>query len=101
MEIFMAVLGRRQYNVTPSLAPTSCKSLSLGYPVGASSLTDWLLPEAFTQKIRPMFANVATSAISITLGISWVYASHIRAGAKRPHPRHWLKLTEFVEVSSD
>jgi hypothetical protein len=48
-----------------------------------------------------MLANVTTSAISTALGVSWVYASHIRAGAKRPHPRHWLKLAELVRFSSN
>jgi CRISPR-associated endonuclease Cas1 len=61
-----------------------------------ATLPDWLTPEAFIQKIQPMLAKVPTSAIATALGVSWVYASHIRAGAKRPHPRHWLKLAELV-----
>lgn len=61
-----------------------------------SSLPDWLNAETFTEKIQPLLANLTTSAIATALGISWVYASHIRAGAKRPHRRHWLKLAELV-----
>jgi hypothetical protein len=61
-----------------------------------SSLPDWLNAETFMQKIQPLLANVTTSAIATALNVSWVYASHIRAGAKRPHPRHWLKLAELV-----
>ena len=53
------------------------------------------------QKIQPMLANVTTSAIATVLGVSWVYASHIRAGAKRPHPRHWVKLAELVAYSAN
>jgi CRISPR-associated protein Cas1 len=64
-----------------------------------SSLPDWLNAASFTGKIQPLLANVTTSAIATALGVSWVYASHIRAGAKRPHPRHWLKLAELVELS--
>jgi hypothetical protein len=64
-----------------------------------STLPDWLDAGAFTQKIQPMLANVTTSAIATALGVSWVYASHIRAGAKRPHPRHWMKLAELVGYS--
>jgi hypothetical protein len=45
-----------------------------------------------------MLANVTTSAIATAIGVSWVYASHIRGGAKRPHPRHWVKLAEFGGV---
>jgi hypothetical protein len=65
-----------------------------------SSLPDWLNAESFAQKIQPQLAQVTTSAISTALGVSWVYASHIRAGGKRPHPRHWLKLAELVGLSS-
>jgi hypothetical protein len=43
-----------------------------------------------------MPANVTTPAISTAPGVPWVYASHIRAGGKRPHPRHWVKLAELV-----
>jgi hypothetical protein len=63
-----------------------------------SSLPDWLNAEVFVQKIQPMLANVTTSTISTALGVSWVCASHIRAGAKRPHPRHWVRLAELVGI---
>jgi hypothetical protein len=54
-----------------------------GYPVSdPSTLRDWLTPEAFLQKVQPMLGNVRTSAIATALGVSWVYASHIRAGGK-------------------
>ena len=61
-----------------------------------SSLPDWLNAEGFMQKVQPMLANVTRCAMSTALGVSWVYISHIRAGAKRPHPRHWVKLAELV-----
>ena len=54
---------------------------------------------SFMQKVQPLLANVTTSAISTALGVSWVYASHIRPGAKRPHPRHSVKLAELVGYS--
>ena len=52
-------------------------------------------------KSRPMLANVTTSAVAAALGVSWVYASHIGAGSKRPHPRLWLKLAELVGAVRD
>ena len=64
-----------------------------------TTLPDWLNADGFVQKIQPMLADVTTSAISTALGVSWVYASHIRTGLKRPHPRHWVKLAELVGVS--
>jgi CRISPR-associated endonuclease Cas1 len=63
-----------------------------------STLPDWLNAESFMQKVQPLLANVTTSAIATALGVSWVYASKIRTGGKRPHPRHWMKLAELVGV---
>jgi CRISPR-associated protein Cas1 len=63
-----------------------------------SSLPEWLNAGTFTEKVQPLLANVTTSAIATALGISWVYASHIRTGRKRPSPRHWVKLAELVGV---
>jgi|ERR1700730_10548667 hypothetical protein len=34
------------------------------------------------------------------LGVSEPYAADIRAGRRRPYPRHWRKLAELVGVSS-
>jgi hypothetical protein len=33
------------------------------------------------------------------IGVSWLYASQIRRGMKRPHPRHWVTLAEVVGYS--
>jgi hypothetical protein len=54
--------------------------MPLDFRLGPINLPDWLTPEAFIQNVQPMLANVTTSAIATALGISWVYASHIRAG---------------------
>jgi CRISPR-associated protein Cas1 len=65
-----------------------------------STLPDWLTTQTFAEVIQPMLAKVTTSAVASAIGVSWVYASHIRAGRKRPSPRHWLKLAELVGVSA-
>src|ERR1700687_119544 len=46
-------------------------------------------------------ADVAISTIALTLGVSLPYASDIRAGRRRPHPRHWLALARLVGASPD
>jgi hypothetical protein len=63
-----------------------------------STLPDWLTPEVFLQKIQPLLANVTTSAIATALGVSWVYASHIRAGRKRPHGIFQPEFRNFCRV---
>jgi hypothetical protein len=48
--------------------------------------------------IQPRLAEIRPTEIMKTIGISWMYASYIRRGLKRPHPRHWLKLAELTGV---
>jgi hypothetical protein len=56
----------------------------------------WLTPEAYAQKVQPLLAHVRPAAIAAAIGVTWQYASFIRRGLSRPHPRHWLKLAELV-----
>jgi CRISPR-associated protein Cas1 len=61
-----------------------------------ADLPDWLNDKAYTQEIRPRLADVTISTIALALGVSLPYASDIRAGRRRPHPRHWLSLAQLV-----
>jgi hypothetical protein len=45
--------------------------------------------------------RITVSTISTALGISEPYATDIRAGKRKPHPRHWLTLARLVGVSPD
>jgi hypothetical protein len=64
-----------------------------------SELPDWLNEEAYRTKIQPALAGTTVPAIATALGISQPYATDIRAGKRRPHPRHWEKLARIVGVS--
>jgi CRISPR-associated endonuclease Cas1 len=66
----------------------------------ASKQPDWLTPEVFSQRIQPLLANIATSAIRSRIGVSRWYASRIRQGY-RPHPRHWEALAELAGISQE
>ncbi len=61
-------------------------------------LPAWLTPEAYATKIQPLLADVRPADIMNAIGVSWLYASYIRRGIKRPHPRHWEKLADLVGV---
>ena len=63
-----------------------------------NTLPDWLTEQAYWEKIQPRLAEVTVPAISKALGISGPYATDIRAGKRRPHPRHWLTLAQMVGV---
>jgi hypothetical protein len=61
-----------------------------------ASQPEWLTPEAYTTRIQPRLAAIRPTEIMKAIGVSWMYASHIRRGMKCPHPRHWLKLAELA-----
>lgn len=63
------------------------------------SQPEWLTPEAYATKIQPRLGAIRPTEIMRAIGVSWMYASHIRRGLKRPHPRHWVKLAELVGVT--
>jgi hypothetical protein len=64
-----------------------------------SSLPAWLNEETYTRKIQPLLTGVANPVIRSTLGGSVTYAVAIRAGRRRPHPRHWEALARLAGIS--
>jgi len=66
-----------------------------------SDLPEWLSEETYRRKIQPRLAEITVPTISAALGISEPYATEIRAGKRKPHPRHWLSLARLVDVSSN
>jgi CRISPR-associated protein Cas1 len=65
-----------------------------------SNLPAWLNEETYTSKIQPLLAGIANPVIMSALGVSVTYAVAIRAGRRRPHPRHWEALAQLVGVSA-
>lgn len=66
----------------------------------ASSQPAWLDNETYTNKIQPRLATITVPAIASTMGVSMPYATDIRAGRRRPHPRHWQALGKLVGVTA-
>jgi CRISPR-associated endonuclease Cas1 len=64
-----------------------------------SSLPAWLNEEVYTRRIQPLLAGIANPVIMAALGVSVSYALAIRAGRRRPHPRHWKELAKLVGVT--
>jgi hypothetical protein len=59
----------------------------------------WLNEGTYLEKIQPRLAATTISALSSALGVSASYAADIRAGRRRPHPRHWQALAELVSIA--
>jgi hypothetical protein len=67
----------------------------------ASDQPAWLNEEAYRTKIQPALAEMMIRAIASALGVSEPYATDIRAGKRRPHPRHWRTLARLVGFSPE
>jgi CRISPR-associated endonuclease Cas1 len=66
-----------------------------------SSQPPWLNNDTYIRRIQPRLAGITYSAIASALRVSMPYAADIRAGRRRPHPRHWQALARLVGVSAD
>jgi len=48
---------------------------------------------------RNVLVSATLSEIASAIGVSIPYASDIRKGRRRPHPRHWQALAELTKHS--
>jgi CRISPR-associated endonuclease Cas1 len=55
--------------------------------------------KSYLRDIQPRLAALKNAAISGVLGVSIPYASAIRAGKRRPHPRHWQALAQLAGIT--
>jgi CRISPR-associated endonuclease Cas1 len=62
-------------------------------------LPAWLTEEVYVEQVQPKLKPWPISAIASALSVSKPYAADVRAGKRRPHPRHWVTLAELVGVS--
>ena len=60
----------------------------------------WLTEEFYSSQIQPLIAKESLSQIASAINVSIPYASDIRKGRRRPHPRHWLILAKLVNLFS-
>jgi hypothetical protein len=49
------------------------------------------------ERIQPRVAEFPVSAISLALGVTGPHATDIRAGKRRPHQRHRLRLAKLAD----
>jgi CRISPR-associated endonuclease Cas1 len=80
-------------------AVTQRRNAFAQYAWKESDLPAWLTEKVYAEQIQPRLAGITSSALSSALGVSRQYAINIRAGRRRPHPRHWLSLAQLVGVS--
>jgi hypothetical protein len=54
----------------------------------------------YVNEIQPRLSIVTIAKIASTLDISEPYAALIRAGRRRPHPRHWQALARLANITT-
>jgi hypothetical protein len=57
--------------------------------------------EVYQREIQPRLVSVAIPALASALQVSVPYAADIRAGRRRPHPRHWRQLSTLVSMENN
>ena len=65
----------------------------------ASDQPAWLTEQVYWDRIQPRLAELSASKVAAALRVSRPYAVNMRAGRRRPHPRHWRALAELAGVS--
>ena len=66
-----------------------------------SNQPPWLNEDTYRNKIQPRLARITVRMLASKLGVSLPYASNIRSGKVRPHPRHWHMLALLAGVVPD
>jgi len=65
-----------------------------------SDQPSWLTEEFYKKTIQPRLNSASLSQIATMIGVSIPYASDIRRGRRKPHPRHWRSLACLAGVES-
>jgi CRISPR-associated endonuclease Cas1 len=60
-----------------------------------------LTEETYRNEIQPRLKTVSLRSLMLALNICESYAANIRAGRRRPHPRHWEKLGRIAGVTAE
>jgi hypothetical protein len=63
-----------------------------------SDLPGWLTEDMYEKRVQPALQQLTVSAIASALSVSLPYATDIRKGRRRPHPRHWQALATLVNL---
>jgi hypothetical protein len=64
-----------------------------------ASQPDWLTDAIYVKEVQPLLRNSSLSKIASLIGVSLMYASDIRRGRRRPHPRHCRTLARLAGIS--
>jgi hypothetical protein len=64
------------------------------------SLPEWLNEECYVQQVQPQLKGRKVREIAAAMQVSKPYAALVRSGQRRPHPRHWPILANFLGIAA-
>jgi CRISPR-associated protein Cas1 len=74
------------------------RNLAAEHAWKASDQPEWLTPEFYAHMVWPQLHHLSAATLGAALHVSTPYAVQVRAGQRRPHPRHWVTLARLVGV---
>jgi len=57
----------------------------------------WLTEEYCAKEVQPRLKDMKVREIANAIKVSHGYAALVRAGKRRPHPRHWSTLVNICK----
>jgi CRISPR associated protein Cas1 len=79
-------------------AATQMKQVEALRKWNPSELPSWLDEEFYRREILPRLSSFTARKIREAMDVSHPYATLIKRGSKIPHPRHWLRLANLIEI---
>ena len=64
------------------------------------SLPSWLTEDCYVKRIQALLRAKKVREIAEAMQVSQPYAAFVRAGRRRPHPRHWQALARLTNVTA-
>jgi hypothetical protein len=94
-------IASKSLDARARVAATQRRQQRARYSWQPSSQPQWLTEEVYAKQIQPILKNASLSQIASAINVSIMYASDIRRGRRRPHPRHWRGLAGLVGIVGD
>jgi hypothetical protein len=93
----------RQVARTPKVKARVSRLLS-GHAVAntwwnPADMPGWLTEEYYSKEIERRLKLLTVHEIANAIKVSHAYAAIVRAGKRRPHPRHWQAMADLVGVT--
>ncbi len=99
--IALAVSGRvaaQSDNAQKKRSETQRRNEAVKRAWKTKSQPSWPNERTYEREIHPRLSSISISTLASAMQVSEPYASDVRSGRRRPHPRHWETLATLVRL---